>query len=169
MRKLFNWKMTVLLLVAGSLAGCGSSSSFFMVRNPFEDEANAIADFGTRSREKKASSSAGNEPLPHHPNPETPPPPDRPYFGRGKSWKVDPPTAGADRRAARENSGTPSQDPPVLEAPVPLSKKERVATPRPVSPGAICYRCNGKGHHLSSLSSDARMVECEDCTGTGRR
>jgi hypothetical protein len=156
------------LLLAICGAGCGSSSSFFMIRNPFQAEADALANLKARSALKRSAEEAGPD-LVNEPPPQTVPPDSRrgSYFGREINQASDP--AFFARKDAPPAPPEPAGEPATSPPPVPLSRKETVATPRPAATGAVCYRCNGKGHHLSSLSAEGRLVECTDCGGTGRR
>lgn len=139
-----------------------------MIRNPFDVESDAIAAHKARARQRqvdgetepgrKIESLPANEPAGPRGNP---------YFGQNRGFdavlpfgsKKDPPAGPSE----------PAGDPPVPPPPVPLSRHENVTAPRPAVTGAPCYRCNGKGHHLTSLSPDARMIECTQCGGAGRR
>ena len=150
------WMIPACLLLTIAGAGCGSSSSFFMIRNPFQDEANAIADLKARSKLKQSATDSR---------------PDREFESLPETTPPDPRRSSYFGQETLREPGTPLS--PEKERPsqpaVPLSRQETVTTPRPAATGAVCYRCNGKGRHLNSLTADGRLVECTDCSGTGRR
>ena len=169
------WRLSIFIsLLAFVLAGtgCGDHSSFFRARNPFDTEAALIEDWKLRSKLKKnaPTNDSRDSEMTEADLPEPPPGPrNRPYFGQqepsGPSLpftKEKPGESSDSREVARTDSPVP---PPA----VPLSRKETVSQPRPAATGAVCYRCNGKGRHLTSLNADGRMITCEDCGGTGRR
>ena len=160
-----HWIAPVCLILAIASVGCGSNSSFFRARNPFQDEADAIADYKTRKRLKKPE---GETPIDVPEPPREPGPRSTPYFGQSRNEDIELPFLP--KKDPSDKPVEPATTESLVPPPgVPLSRKETVTAPRPATTGAVCYRCNGKGHHLSSLAADARRVECADCTGTGRR
>ena len=162
------WMLPACLLLAISVAGCGSSSSFFMIRNPFQEEANAIADLKTRSKLKKSASESGPSRKLESTPETTPPDPRRSaYFGKGAFQ--EPATSSLPVKNRLNEPAKPATNPVVPPATLQPARHETVTAPRPAATGAACYRCNGKGHYLNSLNADGRLVECADCGGTGRR
>lgn len=180
------------------LGGCRSSSGTFWVKNPFPEEAEAVAGWLDPAKRSDEASPRGwgfrrRQAPGAEPAEETPASP-YPYFGRGEATgtapaetarssstpgRIPPPplpagAAGATLAAAAE--APPANDPAAAPPPAaaPSSPPSSASSPSPAvavarsTGGKPCYQCNGKGYRLSSLAEDAEFVPCQSCGGSGR-
>ncbi|MCB1078345.1 MAG: hypothetical protein KDM64_11015 [Verrucomicrobiae bacterium] len=178
MRRSFLPTVSALAAIVGGMAGiflssCESKSGFFRADNPFDVETRAIAGVfdpavkaeidaeKEKKRSRRQRRNDAREPTPQVANP---------YFGRAQGNRTLPEPRATEKKtepAKRLFHKSPPAEPEAV-ATAPTSDPEPVPLERSNS-GPVCYRCNGKGRILSSLSNDAEMITCEACHGTGRR
>ena len=164
----------ILLASASFLSGCASDSGIFRVKNPFEEESQAISNWMEHRDDPRETPAPEDSSRFFGPDEDQAP---SPYFGMGGE-----PASPPARKKRRPPSASPSPAPVptatatagtaslTSEAP-PIVEETPAVMTAPAGPktGKPCYRCNGKGYRLSSLDSNAEFVTCDACGGTGRR
>ncbi len=159
------------------VTGCSSSSGFFQVKNPFQDETQAVS---TWMEKRKLPPEEREQPEDRNwfgPDAEEEQAPS-PYFGRGefatRALDAEPSGGKPNRseRPSRQESAPATPEPgpaPMVSSPPPPTPPANSAPPVRPGEGRPCYRCNGKGYRLDGLQAGAEFVTCDACQGSGRR